>query len=334
MGAVQDLSMSVGVKRACQELSVPRASYYRQQQRGMCPPAVDRRRSSARRLQENEKAAVLACLQEERFQDCSPAQVYASLLDEGQYHCSLRTMYRLLAAEGESRERRAQLSRPFYAKPELLATGPNQLWSWDITKLRGPVKWTFYSLYVILDVFSRYVTGWMIAYRESADLAKQLIEESCKKQKIMPGQLTVHADRGSSMTSKPVALLLADLGIVKTHSRPHVSDDNPYSEAHFKTLKYRPGFPDRFGSLEEARRFCQEFFFWYNHEHHHSGLQLMTPATVHYGHAEELLSHRQSVLDAAYQAHPERFVKRPPQHPSLPKAVWINPPVANQDKTP
>jgi putative transposase len=326
--------MSVGVKRACQELSIPRASYYRQQQRGLCPSAMDRRRSSARCLQENEKTAVLACLHEERFQDCSPAQVYASLLDEGQYHCSLRTMYRLLAAEGESRERRAQLSRPFYAKPELLATGPNQLWSWDITKLRGPVKWTFYSLYVILDVFSRYVTGWMIAYRESADLAKQLIEESCERQKIMPGQLTVHADRGSSMTSKPVALLLADLGIVKTHSRPHVSDDNPYSEAHFKTLKYRPGFPDRFGSLEEARRFCQEFFFWYNHEHHHSGLQLMTPAIVHYGHAEELLSHRQSVLDAAYQAHPERFVKRPPQHPSLPEAVWINPPVANQDKTP
>jgi putative transposase len=196
------------------------------------------------------------------------------------------------------------------------------------------VKWTYYYLYVILDVFSRYVTGWMIAYRESADLAKQLIEESCEKQKIVPGQLTVHADRGSAMTSKSVALLLADLGIVKTHSRPHVSDDNPYSEAHFKTLKYRPGFPDRFGSLEEARCFCQEFFPWYNHEHHHSGLQLMTPATVHYGQAEELLSHRQSILDAAYQAHPERFVQRPPKHPSLPEAVWINPPATNQSKTP
>jgi putative transposase len=295
---------------------------------------MDRPRSSARRLRKEERAAVLACLHEERFQDCSPAQVYACLLDEGQYHCSLRTMYRLLAAEGENRERRDQLRRPSYAKPELLATGPNQLWSWDITKLRGPVKWTYYSLYVILDVFSRYVTGWMIAYRESADLAKQLIEDSCEKQNITPGQLTIHADRGSSMTSRSVALLLADLGIVKTHSRPHVSDDNPYSESHFKTLKYRPSFPDRFGSLEEARRFCQEFFSWYNHEHHHSGLQLMTPATVHYGHAEELLSHRQSVLDTAYQAHPERFVKRPPQHPSLPEAVWINPPVANKDKTP
>jgi putative transposase len=334
MKAVQDLGRSVGIKCACDELSVSRASYYRQRQGSLCPPAVDRPRSSARRLREEERAAVLACLHEERFQDCSPAQVYASLLDEGRYHCSLRTMYRLLEAEGESRERRDQLRRPVYAKPELLATSPNQLWSWDITKLRGPVKWTYYYLYVILDVFSRYVTGWMIAYRESADLAKQLIEESCEKQKIVPGQLTVHADRGSAMTSKSVALLLADLGVVKTHSRPHVSDDNPYSEAHFKTLKYRPGFPDRFGSLEEARCFCQEFFPWYNHEHHHSGLQLMTPATVHYGQAEELLSHRQSILDAAYQAHPERFVQRPPKHPSLPEAVWINPPATNQSKTP
>jgi len=329
MQAVQKLSRSVGVKRACEELSVPRASYYRKRKRNLSPPLVSRRRSSARRLREEEKAAALACLHEERFQDCSPAQVYASLLDEGRYHCSIRTMYRLLAAEGESRERRDQLIRPAYAKPELLATGPNQLWSWDITKLRGPVKWTFYYLYVILDVFSRYVTGWMIAYRESADLAKQLIEHSCEKQNIAPGQLTIHADRGSSMTSKSVALLLTDLGVAKTHSRPHVCDDNPYSESHFKTLKYRPGFPDRFGSIEEARRFCVEFFPWYNHEHHHSGLHLMTPAIVHYGQVEELLGRRQSVLDVAYQAHPERFVKRPPQHPSLPKAVWINPPVSD-----
>ena len=334
MAAVQELSRSVGVKRACEELSIPRASYYRTRKRHLSPPLVSRRRFSARRLPEAEKAAVLVCLHEERFQDCSPAQVYASLLDEGQYHCSIRTMYRLLAAGGESRERRHQLIRPAYAKPELLATGPNQLWSWDITKLRGPMKWTFYYLYVILDVFSRYVTGWMIAYRESADLAKQLIEHSCEKQNIAPGQLTIHADRGSSMTSKSVALLLADLGVVKTHSRPHVSDDNPYSESHFKTLKYRPGFPDRFGSIEEARRFCVEFFPWYNHDHHHSGLHLMTPATVHHGQAEELRSRRQSVLDAAYQAHPERFVKRPPQHPSLPEAVWINPPVSKQGKTP
>ena len=244
----------------------------------------------ARRLQDSEKSIVLARLHEERFQDCSPAQVYASLLDDGQYHCSVRTMYRLLDGEGENRERRDQLIHPPYRKPELLATGPNQLWSWDITKLRGPVKWSVYYLCVILDVFSRYVTGWMIAYRETAGLAKQLIENSCEKQGIAPGQLTLHADRGSSMTSKSLALLLADLGVVKTHSRPYVSDDNPFSEAHFKTMKYRPEYPDRFGSIQDARRFCQVFFPWYNHQHHHSGLRLLTQATVHYGQAAQLIS--------------------------------------------
>jgi len=243
-------------------------------------------------------------------------------------------MYRLLDAGGENRERRDQLIHPPYRKPELLATGPNQLWSWDITKLRGPVKWSFYYLYVILDVFSRYVTGWMISYRETAALAKQLIDNSWKKQGIAPGQLTLHADRGSSMISKSLALLLADLGIVKTHSRPHVSDDNPFSEAHFKTMKYRPEYPDRFGSIRDARRFCQEFFPWYNHQHHHSALQLLTPATVHYGQAAQLISKRQAVLDAAFLAHPERFVRRPPQHPSLPDAVWINPPAPNKENTP
>ena len=208
-----------------------------------------------------------------------------------------------------------------------------KLWSWDITKLRGPVKWTAYHLYVILDVFSRYVVGWMIAYRESAELAKRLIEHTCLKQNIAPGQLTVHADRGSSMKSKPVALLLADLGVVKTHSRPHVSDDNPYSESQFRTLKYRPGFPDRFGSIEDARGFCQSFFTWYNHQHHHSGLGLMTPAMVHHGQAPQILARRQVVLDAAYSAHPERFVRKPPTPPELPAEVWINKP-ASQEKTP
>jgi len=240
-------------------------------------------------------------------------------------------MYRLLETHGEIRERRDQLIHPPYQKPELLATTANQLWSWDITKLRGPVKWTVFHLYVILDVFSRYVVGWMIAHRESAELAKRLIEHSCHAQHIAPGQLTVHADRGSSMKSKPVALLLADLGVVKTHSRPHVSDDNPYSEAQFRTLKYRPGFPDRFGSIEDARGFCQTFFQWYNHQHHHSGLGLMTPAMVHHGHAAHILVHRQVVLDAAYSAHPERFVRKPPKPPELPSQVWINrpPPAEN-----
>jgi putative transposase len=324
MAAAEELSLVVGMKRACRNLSVARSAIYRRR----------KRRPSVRRLKDAEKSAVLACLHEERFQDCSPAQIYASLLDDGRYHCSIRTMYRLLEAEGENRERRDQLLHPPYRKPELLATASNQLWSWDSTKLRGPVKWSFYYLYVILDVFSRYVTGWMIAYRETASLAQQLIEQSCVTQNITPGQLTIHADRGSSMTSQSLALLLADLGVMKTHSRPHVSADNPFSEAHFKTMKYRPTYPDRFGSIQDARRFCQEFFSWYNHQHHHSGLQLLTPATVHYGHAGQRISQRQAVLDAAYQRYPERFVRRPPQHSSLPGAVWINPPASNQENTP
>ena len=222
-------------------------------------------------------------------------------------------MYRLLKQSGQLRERRDQLTHPPYRKPELLATGPNQLWSWDITKLRGPAKWTYYYLYVILDVFSRYVVGWMLAPRESAELAKRLIGETCRKFDVPEGQLTIHADRGSSMTSKPVAFLLADLGVTKTHSRPHVSDDNPYSESQFRTMKYRPEFPDRFGSIQDGRAFCQRFFPWYNDEHRHSGIGLLTPATLHFGLADQAQQQRQTVLSAAYQQHPERFVRRPPR---------------------
>jgi putative transposase len=321
------------MKRACQALAVPRATWYRRRRRASLPTAPSSDRHAVRALSGSERSAVLECLHEERFQDSSPAQVYAALLDEGRFHCSIRTMYRLLETQDESRERRDQLTHPAYQKPELLATQANQLWSWDITKLRGPAKWTVYHLYVILDVFSRYVVGWMIAYRESAALAKSLLEHTCRKQNIVSGQLTVHADRGSSMKSKPVALLLADLGVVKTHSRPHVSDDNPYSESHFRTLKYRPGFPDRFGSLEDARGFCQSFFHWYNHQHHHSGLGLMTPAMVHHGQAPQILAQRQLVLDAAFAAHPERFVRKPPKPPRLPAQVWINKP-SSEEKTP
>jgi len=333
MAALDQLSPIVGVKRACQALGVPRASLYRRRKRRFSPPPVAAQRHSWRALGEGEQSTILECLHSERFQDCSPAQVYAALLDEGRYYCSIRTMYRLLEARGESGERRDQLTHPPYQKPELLATAPNQLWSWDITKLRGPVKWTFYFLYVILDVFSRYVVGWMIAYHESAELAKRLIEHTCRKQNIAPGQLTIHADRGSSMKSKPVALLLADLGVLKTHSRPHVCDDNPYSESQFRTLKYRADFPDRFGSIEDARGFCQPFFRWYNLEHHHSGLGLMTPAAVHYGQAADLLARRQLVLDSAFRNHPERFVRHPPRPPELPSAVWINKP-PKEEKTP
>jgi putative transposase len=331
MAALSRISALVGMKRACQALAIPRATVYLRRKRA--PSLETAKRRSWRALGDHERSAVLECLHGERFQDCSPAQVYAALLDEGCYHCSIRTMYRLLETCGESRERRDQLTHPPYQKPELLATSANQLWSWDITKLRGPVKWTFYYLYVILDVFSRYVVGWMIAYRESSELARRLIEHTCRKQQIAPGQLTIHADRGSSMKSKPVALLLSDLGVVKTHSRPHVCDDNPYSESQFRTLKYHSGFPDRFGSIEDARGFCQPFFRWYNFEHHHSGLGLLTPAVVHLGKAAELLARRQMVLDAAFEAHPERFVRRPPRPPSLPTAVWINRP-PEEEKAP
>lgn len=265
-------------------------------------------------------------LNSERFVDRSPAQIYATLLDEDTYLCSERTMYRILDERGEVRERRNQLTHPKYVKPQLLATAPNQVWSWDITKLRGPTKWAHFYLYVILDIFSRYVVGWMVSRRESATLAKKLIQESCDKQGIAPGQLTVHADRGPSMRSKLVAHLLADLGITKTHTRPYTSSDNPYSESQFKTLKYCPQFPDKFGGLEDARAFGQVFFPFYNTEHRHSGIGYMTPEAAHYGEAPHLLQRRQRALDAAFQAHPERFVRGQPTPPALPKAAWINPP--------
>jgi putative transposase len=327
MAAVTKLANDVGTSAACQALCMPRASYYRDRRKTSSPAVTASRPVPTRALHLAERETVLACLHEERFQDRSPAAVYATLLDEGQYHCSIRTMYRLLKQRGESRERRDQLIHPPYKKPELMATAPNQLWSWDITKLLGPAKWTYFYLYVILDVFSRYVTGWMVAMRESAELAKRLIEESCKKQCIPPGQLTLHADRGTSMSSKPVAFLLADLGVTKTHSRPHVSDDNPYSESQFRTMKYRPEFPDRFGCIQDGRAFCQRFFRWYNEEHRHSGLGLLTPAMVHYGQAENILQQRQAVLNVAYQRHPERFVGSAPKPPALPSEVWINKPV-------
>jgi len=235
-------------------------------------------------------------------------------------------MYRILAAHAEVRERRNVLRHPHYAKPELLATGPNQLWSWDITKLLGPQKWTYFYLYVLLDVFSRYVVGWLLGERESAALAEHMLQDAHAKQAIQPGQLTVHADHGAPMISKPVAHLLADLGVTKTHSRPHVSNDNPFSESHFKTVKYQPTFPKRFGSREDALAFCRTFFPWYNEQHYHAGLGLLTPSSVHHGTAGEVLRARHQVLLAAHALHPERFLSGPPEHQSLPSAVWINPP--------
>lgn len=334
MDAVTHLAPTVGVVAACDCLGVARASFYRQ--RPILGPSASPapepalptpRPTPARALSPVERASVLAVLHEERFQNRSPAAVQATLLDEGQYLCSTRTMYRILEQEGESRERRDQLVHPAYQKPELLATAPNQLWSWDITKLLGQAKWTYFYLYVILDVFSRYVTGWMVAHREGAELAKQFIQETIRKHQVPAGQLNIHADRGRVMTSKPVAFLMADLGVTKTHSRPYVSDDNPYSESQFRTLKYRPEFPDRFGCIQDSRAFCQRFFHWYNQEHRHSGISLLTPAMVHFGESQIVLAQRQAVLDAAYQAHPDRFVRRPPKPSPLPSEVWINRPV-------
>ncbi len=302
MNAVYALGNEVGIKKACTALDVSRAGFYR-----WIAPVTEKtsRPAPPLALSASERSDVLDILHEDRFIDKAPQEVYTKLLDENKYICSIRTMYRILEKEGEVKERRNQLIRPHYTKPELLATAPNEVWSWDITKLKGPVKWTYYYLYVILDIFSRYVAGWMIAHRELAVLARKLIKETMEKQSIKPGQLLIHADRGSSMTSKPVAFLLADLGVTKSHSRPSVSNDNPYSESQFKTMKYRPEFPDRFGSVEDARAFCQTFFPWYNTEHYHSGLGLLTPEDVHYGREDDIINAREKVLVAAYEEHPE-----------------------------
>lgn len=322
MNAVSELRETVGVVGACQALGVVRSTYYRY----LAPsPPLRSRSSSPRALSDDERENVLRTLNSEAYQDLAPAEVYADLLDRGQYLCSIRTMYRILHANKQVRERRNQLRHPAYAKPELLATGPCQLWSWDITKLKGPKKWSYFYLYVVIDVYSRYVVGWMVAEKESAALATRFLAETVAKHVDDPAQLTIHADRGTSMRSKLVAQLLADLGVTKTHTRPYTSNDNAFSESQFKTLKYRPGFPKEFGVQEDARTFCRDFFRWYNEEHHHHGLALLTPSDVHYGRAEEVLDERQRVLDEAFAAHPERF-PRPPRVPRLRAEVWINPP--------
>jgi putative transposase len=331
MQLIDQHAPTLGVAPLCDALDVSRASYYRWKFPLLGP---HRPRSTPRALSVEEQQDVLDTLHSPRFVDRAPAEVVATLLDDGTYLCSERTMYRLLAASGEVRERRDQLRRPAYAKPELLATRPNELWSWDITKLHGPAKWTYYYLYVILDVFSRYVVGWMVALQESAALAQELIRTTCERQGIAPAQLTIHADRGTSMTSKPVALLLADLGVTKTHSRPHTSNDNPFSEAAFKTLKYRPDFPARFGALEDARRHCGAFFDWYNAEHRHGGLAMHTPHDVHHGLADERTAQRAAVLAAAHRAHPERFVRGTATAHPPPREVWINPPPPSTAKSP
>ena len=324
MKLVNKAGAELGVAPTCAAIGLSRATYYRHR----FPTYGPRRRPSPppRKLPPVERQKVLDVLHEPRFVDWAPAQVHAQLLDEGVHLCSRRTMHRILAENVESRERRNQLRHPQYDKPELLATKPNEVWSWDITKLLGPEKWTYFYLYVVLDIFSRYVVGWLLASSEWQGHAKQLMAECCERQGIEPGQLTIHSDRGGPMRGKTVAQLYADLGVTKTHSRPHVSNDNPFSEAQFKTLKYRPEFPKRFGSQEDARNCSDDLINWYNDEHHHSALGWLTPHDVHYGLAAQRLAARAAVLEAAYRAHPERFVHGPPKPPTLARAVWINPP--------
>ena len=312
---------------ACAALGVSRASVQRRRARLTASPAIHRPRPRpARALTAPQQQIVLDLLHAPRFADQAPAEIYASLLDDGVYHCSIRTMYRILGQNGEVRERREQLRHPTYRKPELLAERPNEVWSWDITKLMGPTKWSYFYLYVILDIFSRRVVGWCVANAESATLFKPLFDDAIAKHNVPRGQLTLHADRGGPMKAKATALLLADLGVTRSHNRPHTSNDNPFSESHFKTLKYQPTFPQRFGCIEDARSFCRHFFDWYNQDHHHAGIGLMTPDQVHYGQTDAVHAARQLTLDQAFRDNPERFVNKPPIPPAKPTAAWINPP--------
>ena len=327
MAGVHALTPALGHGAACRALGLWRGAASRDRARAhRVQPVRAPRPRPPLALDIAEQQALLETLNSHRFVDTAPAAVHATLLDEGRYLGSVRTMYRLLAANGGCRERRNQLIHPAYTKPELLALAPNQVWSWDITKLKGPAKWTCFHLYVILDIFSRQVVGWMIAERESAELAEQLIAQTVSRHAVERGMLTLHADRGASMRSKPVAALLVDLDIARSHSRPHVSDDNPYSESQFKTMKYRPDFPARFGCLEDARTHCRAFFDWYNTVHRHSGIGYMTPHSVHYGYATALREGRAATLDAAFLARPDRFKGRRPRPHPLPTAAWINPP--------
>lgn len=329
MDATISLSGMIGKKSACEAMTIPRATFYRHQDKKTVTK-ICLRSAPPLALSPKEQQIILDVAHEKRFWDATPYQMYATLLDEGRYLASVRTIYRVLSANNEVKERRKQVSRPHYQKPELLAIAPNEVWSWDITKLKGPAKWNYFHLYVILDIFSRYVVGWMVAHRESAALAKRLIKETCEKQHVPEGQLTLHADRGSSMKSNLVAHLLADLGVTKTHNRPHVSNDNPYSESQFKTLKYSPGFPERFGSIQDARAFCKSFFAWYNAVHKHSGIGLMTPEQVHYDQAQEIWQQRAVVLESAFKDHAKRFKGKMPKPFPLPEAAWINKPDESQ----
>ena len=325
--AITELQPLIGTRKACRATGRPQASHYRRHRQSPAPvPPPRTPRPQPRALSAAERAHVRAVLNDPEHVDKAPAAVYHELLDDGIYLASVSTMYRILRDHDEVHERRRQAVHPARVKPELVATQPNQVWSWDITKLHGPAKWTYYYLYVIIDIYSRYVVGWLIAEHESAALAEKLLADTITKHNAEPGQLTIHADNGSSMASKPVAFLLADLGVTKTHSRPHTSNDNPYSEAQFKTLKYRPDFPASFGSITHARAFCQHFFTWYNTDHYHSGVAWHHPIDVHYGRSETVRATRADVLTDAFTRTPERFVRKHPEPPTPPAAAWINRP--------
>lgn len=324
MNAARTLGQDVGLQRACQALNVSRASLYRRLCPRLGPPKP--RPKPARALSSEQRQAVINALNTEEFADLAPPAVNAKLLDAGIYLASVRTMYRILDEQGQVHERRNVRRHPVYTKPRLVATAPNQVWSWDITKLLGPCKWVYYYLYVVLDIYSRLAVGWLLADRESAHLAQRLIAESYIKQGLEPDQIALHSDRGAPMTAKTMSQKLADLGIAQSLSRPRTSNDNAFSEAQFKTLKYRPEFPDRFDSLGHAESVCREMLHWYNNGHQHSSLAFLTPADVHYGRAAAMLAERQRVLDTAYAAAPERFVNGRPRVATLPETVWINPP--------
>ena len=325
--AIEELTPTVGVRAACAAVGESRARHYRRHRKRPPPRRPERVATpQPRALSEVERKEVRRVLNSAEHVDEAPATVYAKLLDEGVYLASVSTMYRVLREHGEVGDRRRHATHPARVKPELVATRPNEIYSWDITKLHGPAKWTYYYLYTVIDIYSRYIPGWMLARAERASLAEALLAETIAKQGIRAGELTIHSDRGSPMIAKPVAHLLADLGVTKSHSRPHVSNDNPYSESHFRTLKYRPDFPKTFGSFEDAHAHCSRFFNWYNDDHRHSGIGLHTPADVHYGRAVLIRQQRGLVLDAAYATHPERFVRKAPTPPELPTMAWINRP--------
>ncbi len=323
MNAVAQLLPTVPLRRAARALGVSHATWYRRRRaRVVC--RQHRRPRPPLAFSIEERQAILTTLNSARFVDCTPRIAWARLLDEGAYLASVSTFYRVLAAEGQSRERRNQLVHPAHVKPELIATGPNQVWSWDITRLRGSLKWQFFYLYVLLDIFSRYVVGWLVAEAENAGLAQALIEETCRKYGIARDTLKLHSDRGSPMRAKTPAELLVDLGVAASFSRPRVSNDNPFSESQFKTLKYYPSFPECLFGVEHARAYLRHWFPWYNEEHLHAGIGFMTPEAVHFNRAADLQAQRTRVLQAAFAANPARFKHCMPTPPDLPAVVGIN----------